>query len=327
MSVFGSRPAIGIGLALWTLLAAALATLAPLWVYAVSLAVFGLPHVLVELRYIDLRFAARIPRWALRWLLGGLLLVALLRLAAFLGMGGSLVRLELSLGIGLVAIAVPIAIARTSRAGAAIGFAVAGSLLAGVVYAPLETLVLLALLHNLTPVGFLAERLRGHQRRWAMLACAAAFAVLPACIVAWPIAPTLLEGPLATGSIEHHLHAFVPAALHGSTLGERLFAAAAFLQVMHYTVVIGILPRLQAAASGTAKVATIVPWPRGTRLFASTVVALGVAAALSFALDFGKARSGYAVFAAVHAWIEIPILLLACCAAPSANTTAEVQTA
>ena len=47
------------------------------------------------------------------------------------------------------------------------------------------------------------------------------------------------------------------------------------------------------------------------------VVALGLVAAGVFVRDFFGARAGYAVFAAVHAWVEIPTLLVACAAGPT----------
>jgi hypothetical protein len=287
---------------------------APLWVYATTLALFGLPHVLVELRYVDERFSGRLPRGTLLWLGVVLLGVAALRTLAFAGAGGSLVRAELALGVGLVAIAAPLLLARANPIGSLLAFAVAGSLLAGVVYAPLPTLVALALLHNLTPVGFLAERLQGRARRRALLAAAVVFFVVPTVLVSAPYLPTVVDGPFATGELSHHLHAFVPAPWIGTTFGERLFAAAAYLQVMHYAVVLGVLPRL---GGGDQRTQALAPWPR-PRTFAVAVALVTAIAAASFAFDFASARSGYAIFAAVHAWIEIPMLLVACALGPAA---------
>ena len=47
--------------------------------------------MLVELRYVDERFSARLPRGTLTWLVCGLGAVALLRLLAFVGVEGPLV--------------------------------------------------------------------------------------------------------------------------------------------------------------------------------------------------------------------------------------------
>ena len=290
---------------------------APLWVYATTLALFGLPHVLVELRYVDERFSARLPRGTLTWLVCGLGAVALLRLLAFVGVEGPLVRAELALGIGLVAVAAPLALARANPAGSALALLTAGGLLAGVVYAPLETLVTMAPLHNLTPVGFLAERLRGRRRRRALAAAFVVFFAVPAVMVGAPFLPEVVSGPPGTGDLSLHLGAFVPSPWIGSERGERLFAAAAYLQVMHYAVVLGVLPRL---GGGDQRARALAPWPRG-RTFALAVVVVGATAAGSFAMDFSCARAGYAVFAAVHAWVEIPVLLVACALGPTAPPT------
>ncbi|MCK5945371.1 MAG: hypothetical protein KAI24_25500 [Planctomycetes bacterium] len=286
---------------------------APLWVYATSLALFGLPHVLVELRYVDERFAGRLPRRALLWLGAGLLGVAALRALAFAGVTGPLAQAELALGVGLVAVAAPLLTARANPAPTLLAFAVAAALVTGIVYAPLGTLVLLALLHNLTPVGFLAERLHGAARRRALLAATAVFVAVPAALVAAPYFPAVISGPLETGELPQHVGAFVPSPLIGTALGERLFAAAAYLQVMHYAVVLGVLPRL---GGGDQRAHAVLPWPR-PMTYAIAVALLGAVAAGSFAADFAGARSGYAIFAAVHAWIEIPTLLLACAIGPA----------
>lgn len=308
------RAAMAAGVAVLLIAAAALA--APLWVYAISLALFGLPHVLVELRYVDQRFAARLPRWVVVWFAVGLLAVAALRALAFAGvdLGIGLARPELALGVGLVAILVPIAAARAAAATAALAFFVGAALLWGLIYAPIPTLVTLALLHNLTPIGFLAERLRGRERAVALSAAAIVFVFVPALMVALPLLPVVATGPFATGDLAQHLHAFVPQAWIGSAVGERLFAAAAFLQVMHHATVIGVLPRL---GGGAETQGAVLSWP-SRRAFALGVGTLGALAAVAFTLDFGSARSGYGIVAAVHAWVEIPVLLAACALAPAA---------
>jgi hypothetical protein len=292
---------------------------APLWVYAVSLALFGLPHVLVELRYVDERFSGRVPRGTLRWLGAGLLCVAGLRVLAFAGVEGPLVRAELAFGVGLVAVAAPLLTARVDPLRALGAFGAASLLLGGAVYAPVETLVCFALLHNLTPVGFLAERLRGRARRQALAAAATVFFLVPVVLVASPFLPQVLDGPLAIGDLSRHEGAFVPSPWTQTALGARLFAAAAYLQVMHYAVVLGVLPKLGGGDEASRAVA---PWP-SKRTFAVGVAILGAVATGAFVTDFVGARAGYAVFAAVHAWVEIPTLLIACTVGPIAGLKAQ----
>jgi len=294
---------------------AAAAAQAPLWTYALSLALFGLPHVLCELRYVDERFGARLQRTTVRWLALGLLGIVLLRLAAFVDVGNHAARAtsELLVGAALVAAAVPVLL---PRGGSPIAIAVLAALVLGALQAPVATLVVLALLHNVTPVGFLAERLRGRQRTRVLFACGVVFGVVPVLIAAGAFQtalamlplPTTATGPFATGDLDLHLQAFVPPALLDAPFAADLFAAAAYLQCMHYAVVLHVLPRL---AGGTETSGATIGWPR-RRMFAAAVVLAGLGFTVGFANDFATTRSVYAVFAAVHAWVEIPILALAC---------------
>jgi hypothetical protein len=100
-----------------------------------------------------------------------------------------------------------------------------------------------------------------------------------------------------------------------------LFAAAAFLQCLHYLVVIGWLPRLGA---GDEPAAPKLRWPE-PRAFAGLVVASTALLAIGFLADFTGARAAYGVVASVHAWIEVPILLLAAAGAGVARPPATID--
>jgi len=291
---------------------AAAAVIAPVWTYAISLLLFGLPHVLVELRYVDERFAARLPRRTILWFgacLGG---IVLMRALGLFGVGSSIERItiELLLGVCLIAGALPLLMKRRASP---LALATGAALVFGICYAPVTTLVAMAFLHNLTPVGFLAERLQGNDRRIAMTICLLVFVVIPSILLAIPPSPANLIGPLSVGHLDNHLPAFVPPALLGTSFADRLFATAAYLQCMHYAVVLHVLPRL---SGGTEAQHAVVPWPK-QRIFLFAVAAIGLLAATGFAANFAGTRSVYSLFAAVHAWIEIPVLLLACTALPS----------
>lgn len=291
---------------------AAAAVIAPVWTYAISLLLFGLPHVLVELRYIDQRFRARLPRRMLVGFgicLGGIVLVRALGLAN-VGSGHDRITVELLLGACLIAVALPMI---RNRRASPWALATGVALLLGVVYAPITTIVALALLHNLTPVGFLAERLQGNDRRFAMGICALVFAVVPGILLCTPPTGMNLLGPLTTGHLDSHLPTFVPPALLGTSFADRLFATAAYLQCMHYAVVLHVLPRL---SGGTETASVMMPWP-SPRVFRTVVASVGLLAAIGFAANFGDTRSVYSLFAAVHAWIEIPVLLIACAVLPT----------
>jgi hypothetical protein len=306
---------MGVGKALLVVLfvgaTAVAAAWAPLWTYALSLSLFGLPHVLVELRYVDERFAARVPPRTLAWFACGLCGIVGVRLAALggLGTGTGRATLELLLGTALVAGALPLLRHHRSQP---LALAVGAALLLGALLAPLPTLVLLALLHNLTPVGFLAERLRSGPRLRALGAAALVFGVVPAILLGVDVPDRGLGGPFTSGELDAHLPAFVPGPLLDGPFADRLFAAAAYLQCMHYAVVLHVLPALGGAQETAG---ARVRWPDWTTFTIGTAIA-GGGFLLGFRSDFAGTRGVYAVFAALHAWLEIPVLVLACGVAP-----------
>lgn len=307
------RTALGAG---FVLAAAAAAVLCPLWTYALSLALFGLPHVLVELRYVDERFAARLPRRFGALLAAGLGAIVLLRLLALGGVGSASGRAttELLCGAGLVAAAAPLA-ARWRAVPGALG---AGALGAGALLAPTATLVVVALLHNLTPVGFVAERQRGRERRQALFAAALVFGLVPALLLAADLPTATLTGPFDTGSLDAHLPAFVPLPLLDGPYADRLFTAATYLQCLHYAAVLHVLPAL---GGDTETPGRALGWPRGARL-AAPVAAAAVLMFAGFAWRFVGARGVYSVFAALHSWLELPLLALACGRGPARTAPA-----
>jgi len=285
----------GLGLA-----TAATAAMAPMWVYALSLAAFGLPHVLTELRYIDERFGLRTTARVRHGLVLLLLAIVGVRLAGLGGVGTTPLRIGLELALGTALVLWPLQ--QCGARSLAPGLLLAAALAFGTATAPAMTMVLFALLHNLTPMGLLAERLRGRDRRRALLACVVAFVLVPLAMLLLP-PPAVLHGPLGTGELDQHLAVFVPERLHGGEAGDRLFAIAAWWQCVHYAIVLHVLPRLGGGAEGRA-------WPRPA-VFARGVFAVGAVMALAFASGFGTARAAYGVLAAVHAWIELPVLALA----------------
>jgi len=305
---------------------AVLALAFPLPVYALSLGAFGLVHVLTELRYVDLRFTNRLPTrllaiWSL--LLGLVMLVRVLAMTgALAGEPRALAELGVVMLLGLSVLV--LARRHGPRTGllGTLAVTVVALLLFGSAKAPFETLVILALLHNLTPVGFLAERLECGARRRAMAACALLFGIIPLGIVTgvprWALAGIGWDGAALAvprvGDVTHHMGVFVPSWVSGGFAVD-LFTAAVYLQCMHYAVVIGVLPRLLSSSAR----AGMVPWPPPSR-FVVALAATGAISLLAFAVSFSDTRQLYGVFAAVHAWIEVPVLLAALVLARPAPT-------
>ncbi len=283
----------------------------PLATYTLALACFGLAHVGSELRYLDLRFGTRLGRaWAAR--LAALLgLAAAMRLLAMLGVLPWGVALPAEIGCVVLAL-LPLLQARGPARWPTALLALALSL--GAAVAPFLTLLLLAVTHNLTPLGFLAERLRGAERQRALAMAGIGLLVLPLLVASglpfsWLVALGLVAPEVTAfpgaGDLQGNLGAYVPAWALGSDWALHAFSASVFAQCMHYVAVLGVLPRLLPAGAPS-----LLPWPPAQR-FVLGLGAAGAALLLGFALDYGTARKVYALAALLHAWAELPVLLLA----------------
>ncbi|MBI5850268.1 MAG: hypothetical protein HZB39_04405 [Planctomycetes bacterium] len=284
---------------------------APLEVYVVSLALFGLPHVATELRYVDERFGARMGTRLARRLAIPLLGIALVRALAIAGVGDATTRaaVEWTLGAASIAVVLPLLASRGSTPAVLGALALLVAVLA-VLTDPFAALVLFALAHNLTPLGFLAERLDGPSRRRAMLVGAVVFLAIPAVIVCGVASPGLPSD--RADALAAQLASFVPIAWHEHGFAFDLFRAGAFLQCLHYAIVILVLPRLGGGGEASG---ACCPWPVPKR-FVAWIGASAALFAVGYVLSFTGTRATYGVVAAIHAWLEIPVLLVACAVAP-----------
>ena len=288
------------------------ATVFPLLSYSTSLALFGLVHVLSELRYVDARFGARLPRSLWLQCAVPLALIVGLRALRLLEIIDSDVSVggEMALVTVLLGLAVPVAFAHARVVGvvgvilvAALGFASMGS--------PLHVLLIFAVLHNATPVGFIVERAPPGARAKTLLLAGLLFFGLPALVASGVPTRMLVDvidldfAWFATGPLADHYAVYLVPELRAEVEAGQLFSAAVTAQLLHYTAVIVWLPRTLRDDEKPR-----LPWPRPA-LFALAVAALSLGLLVHFTLDFKGARALYGLVAAVHAWIELPVLLAA----------------
>jgi len=284
---------------------------APLAAYVWLIALFGIPHVLAELRYCDERFAGRAARPAVALigaLLGGLILT---RLLGTYGQLSAIVSAPLELAFG-AAMASAAAVFMQRRK--IVGLLAAAAVATGALYAPFTTFLIWAWLHNVTPLAFVAEALEGRARSRALLALSLPFFVLPGFValggLEW-LARQLFAydatyASSAFGAGLKPLQSFLPPSPRLDDVLP-LFQAAVVSQVMHYVAVIVLLPRLLPQARPRA---ALVPWPKWGAFYAALAVA-GLVSLSFYYVDFGAARSAYALAATLHSWIELPVFLLA----------------
>lgn len=286
--------------------------IAPLAAYVWLIALFGIPHVVSELRYVDERFSGRSSISALA-VIGGLLAVlATMRVLGTYGVMDPMLsgRAELLLGAALA-----VAAALFMRKRKAVGLIAAAAITFGALYFPIPTFLIWAWLHNLTPMAFLAEALDGRDRKRALIALAVPFFLVPGFValggIDW-IAQSLFDhdavgAASAFDAGRKPLSAFLPA---DTRMADALhfFQAAVVCQVMHYVTVIGLMPRLLQRSAGLP--GRLAPWPRW-RVFYGLLALAGLASTAFYWASFTDARSAYALAAALHSWIELPVFLIA----------------
>lgn len=292
---------------------AVITILAPLATYTVTLAVFGLPHVLSELRYVDRRFGRRISRQIL--LSMGMLLPFIVVTRAGTVFHVIPARLGMPAELGGVAL-LALACVGGSLRQKALALAVAGTLGGATLSAPFVTAVALSILHNMTPLGFLWQIVPRPRRAGVMALALCAFIGLP-LLAATGLPRAALAGlfgalpdfdPFGAGPLAAHLFVYVLPRFVETPAAPDLFTASVVAQGAHYMAVIIILPlllrRLDPEARGLAV------WPRGIwfALLCLGAATLGIAKALD---GFADMRALYSIAASLHAWIEIPVLIFA----------------
>lgn len=287
---------------------------APLLVYSVILAMFGTAHVLAELRYVDRRFSTRlgIPYTAVISLLLAGAVAA--RASGVFGVlsSSTAVTLELSFVVALALSAARgcSAVQRT------IAIGVAGALGVATLVSPFNTAISLSILHNLTPLAFLWEISQPESRRRIMTLASIAFVGLP-LLVATGLPRVALAtlgiflpfvDPLGAGTLGDHLYVYVPTPLLDGDSAVDLFSASVVAQCAHYAAVIQVLPAL--LEFNDPKAFGMIAWPRG-KMFWTIVIALSSIVVYRFAIGFVSARTLYGIAASLHAWVEIPLVIMA----------------
>jgi len=292
------------------------AALVPLPLYLVALSLFGLPHVLWELRWLQLAgqgvFSPRLVL-ALAACLGVLVL----------GRAGVLLNLPWAswapwLDALALVLALLVVLPRVPRPRRSLALLLMAGLGVCLVLRSLELLIallmLLSVAHNLTPLALLRWRVPASSSmhvHWRVLFCLPVLLLLLGGLgVSQSLVPLgdTLPGEAAwlvrQGVADHWLHGAM--------------SALVMLQCLHYLAVLRWLPRTLPKSlpsrlpvvtdkQHNASDASPLAWS-GTALWRAAVLS-SVIMTLCFAVDFQESRLLYAVAAGVHAWLEWPLLL------------------
>ncbi len=123
---------------------------------------------------------------------------------------------------------------------------------------------------------------------------------------------------LGIGAAADHHSAFLPPGWRPLELAPRLFAMAVYLQCAHYFVVLHVLPRLTAAPPAAPPAATHAATHAASgRWWRAAAIAVALLLLLRFTQSFAAGRALYGIAAAVHAFLEWPLLLVAAASAAS----------
>ncbi|WP_433472362.1 hypothetical protein ACQPZP_26160 [Spirillospora sp. CA-142024] len=280
----------------------------PATVTVVGLAMFGILHNVLELRYVSGRFGAILTGRFLGLLLVLITGIMLCRLVPMLSWSAPA---EILLGYLVLAVGCWWGLRRPlprAAALAALGCAAVGSLTF-----PAYHFVFLAHLHNLVPLFFLWEWARDLERgRAAFRATQLAWVLLvPALILAGTFDPWIggdRDGAVAAfaGGGERLLSAYAPPAWLDTALALRLLVVFAFLQTMHYVVWVWFMPRhARAATECFERRAGALRGRRAWLLGAAGAALLAVL----FASDYAGGKTLYGAVASYHAYLEFPVLL------------------
>jgi hypothetical protein len=273
----------------------------PLTTYAITLATFGIAHVAIELRYIDSQFHQRFGNKIEVRLLQLVLAIALLRCGSIFGIvTPNIARLlELGCGLGLVSIATH-QIWMSNWWRGSIGMAIGCLLGIGTIADPIATSVIFAIIHNLTPIGFILDRQEWKSTRIIWI-CGVIFGLLPVLIFLARLLP-IVSLPLEINP--SYLSAFIAPSWQELSIAYPLFSAVAFLQCMHYAAVIGLFSQWTPAHAKS-----FLPW-LSAKYFYIMLGGISIGFFIAFQHSFVLTRAFYGIVASIHAWIEIPLLLL-----------------
>jgi hypothetical protein len=273
----------------------------PLTTYAVTLATFGIAHVAIELRYIDSQFHSRLDSKIETRLVLLLLAIAILRCCSIFGTIAPNIAhlLELGCGLGLVLVATH-QLWTSDWKRSSIGIIIACLLGIGIVKDPIVTSVIFAIAHNLTPIGFILER-QQFKTIYALWICGLLFGLLPVLILVYQLFP-IVNLPLETNSI--YLSAFIAPAWQKLPIAYPLFSAVTFLQCLHYAVVIGLFSQWTPKQTDS-----LIPWFAPKYFYLSVGIILTIFI-INFQHSFVLTRAFYGVVASIHAWLEIPLLIM-----------------
>lgn len=278
-----------------------LALLVPVPLYLVSLALFGLPHIVWELGYLARRYRSR---WSWKWwapVCVFLALQACARLAVWQGYYaadvGQIADLASLMGLAACLALAPASMHWSARLGSLTIMLTLLWLLHEGEW--LMVLLVLAIMHNFTPLGFALDLAREDARQRHLVKELAVYFGLPILVA---ISGVSWHDELHIGSAQARLLSQqVPASWRDWGHEDALMSAVALAQCLHYAAVLRWLPAAVSDPGSPPLIGQRIRWITG--IVVATML-------LYYLKDYAGARQLYSVASGLHAWLEWPILLM-----------------
>ncbi len=286
------------------------ALLLPLDVVVFALLVVGVPHLILEIRYVFGHYRHLLRG---RFLVGLNIVLALIIAGRLLWPGPAASRVEILLVAGVLIAAIIRSTAAPAIRGAALVATVIG---AGFSITHTESyFVIQAHLHNIVPVVFLwawsGHVLVARDRRRFRAVTVVWIAVIPAALLIGLLDPWLAGGASSTAqslAAQGRVLSTITPTGAPSILATRLLTIFAFAQLLHYVVWCWFFPRWGGPPATELSASAAGPWLAGPRLALIVGAATAFVALLAW-IDYRSGRSFYSAFAAYHAYLEFPVLI------------------
>jgi len=292
------------------LVAATLVVIAPVWLLLIGPIVLGVPHVASDIRYLLINPPLPLGRRGLVLLLGPLMAMTALRVAAALG-APYLAELEVFLGAAAMLGGVALAPATPmKKALAAVAILAVTAFAMSVAH---DSLLVIAHLHNLVAFGLWLWLFRSETSLRAIALIAATYLAVIMIFMSG-VADAALLGHALSSDIGHFGLAEMADTLAPSfdfEIALRLVAVYAFAQAVHYVVWLRLIPQRLDTRTAPPTIKRSVQRLRfdfGRIGFALIVIFSVLTPLATLAFDGTEVRTLYLLAAIAHGWIELAII-------------------
>ena len=290
--------------------AAALVVIAPVWLLLLGPIVLGVPHVASDVRYLLINPPLPLGRRGVVLLLGPLMAMTGLRVAAALG---APYYAEVEILLGTAAMLGGVMLAPASSGKKALAFAVVFAVGLLAMTAAHDALLIVAHVHNLVAFGLWLWLFRSETSTRALVTLAGAYLAIVTVLLSGACDGALLGHALGSdiGSFGLGQMADTLAPQLDFELGLRLVAVYAFAQAVHYVVWLRLIPQRLDARTAPPTIRRSVGRLRFDfgRLGFVLVVLFTLATPLAaLAFDASDVRSLYLLAAIAHGWLELAII-------------------